>query len=86
MKENLENNNNIIGEAPPTAIHDDDKELEAINYDCTECFASIKILSINEENNDIKFKCINNHIKEILINEYTHFIALIAISIYVINV
>ena len=69
MKENLEENNNIIREAPPTAIYND-KELEAINYDCTECFALIKILSINEENNDIKFKCINNHIKEILIKEY----------------
>ena len=42
-----------------------------INYNCTECSSPIEIISINENECSIEFKCINNnHNKKISINEY----------------
>ena len=42
-----------------------------INYNCTECSSLIEIIFINEKDNIIKFKCIdNNHEKEMNIKEY----------------
>ena len=49
---------------------DYEKDLDDINYDCIDCSSLIEILSINEEKYDVKFRCINNHNKEILIREY----------------
>ena len=34
-------------------------ELTEINYNCTECSSPIEIFSINENTNEIEFKCIN---------------------------
>ena len=41
-----------------------------IYYNCTECSSAIEILSINEEENLIEFKCNNNHKIKMSINEY----------------
>ena len=41
-----------------------------IGYNCSECSSLIEILSINEDNNTIKFNCINNHKNNIKIKEY----------------
>jgi hypothetical protein len=67
MEDKLEGNNNNNEIAPPTPIGDEAK-IKVINYDCTECSLLIEILSIND--NNIKFRCINHHNKEILIKEY----------------
>ena len=46
-------------------------ELNEINYNCTECSSPIEIISINENECSIEFKCINNnHNKKISINKY----------------
>ena len=48
-------------------------ELNDIYYNCTECSSIIEILSIDEQNNTIEFKCINkdkNHKIKININDY----------------
>ena len=50
-----------------------EKELDNIYYNCSECSSLIEIISINEKNNIIKFKCNNknnNHNKEMIIKEY----------------
>ena len=58
----------------PTGNDDNEIKLEVIHYNCTECSSLIEILSINEENNTIEFKCMNkenNHKnKTISIKEY----------------
>ena len=42
-----------------------------IYYNCTECSSLIEILSINEYNNSIEFKCLNQNKKQIMsIKEY----------------
>jgi len=41
-----------------------------IGYNCSECSSLIEILSINEDNNTIKFNCVNNHRNKIKIKEY----------------
>ena len=57
-----------LDEAPPTP-----KPIE-IYYNCSECPSIIEILSINQENNTIEFKCLNKdmiHEKKImLIKDY----------------
>ena len=46
-------------------------QLNEINYNCTECPSSIEIISIDEKESNIEFKCINNnHTRKMLINEY----------------
>ena len=49
-------------------------DLDDINYNCMDCSSLIEILLINEENNIIRYKCINNHYKDILIKEYLKYI------------
>ena len=47
------------------------KQLNELYYNCTECSSSIEILSINEKEGNIEFKCSNNnHIKKISIKDY----------------
>ena len=64
---------NTSDAAPPT-LRPEDIELNEISYNCSECSSLIEILLINEDNNIIKFKCLNkikNHnIKVMPINEY----------------
>ena len=46
-------------------------ELNNKYYNCTECSSSIEILSINEKEGIIEFKCMNNnHRKKLPIKEY----------------
>ena len=46
-------------------------ELKEIYYNCPECSSSIEILSINEKESSIEFRCINNnHQRKMLIKEY----------------
>ena len=45
--------------------------LKEIYYNCPECSSSIEILSINEKESSIEFRCINNnHQRKMLIKEY----------------
>ena len=47
------------------------KQLNELYYNCTECSSSIEILSINEKEGNIEFKCSNNnHIQKISIKDY----------------
>ena len=69
MEGNIDEKNQLNEVAPPTPIGNTN-ELDVMNYFCTECSSLIEILLINDENYDIKFRCINNHNKEILIKEY----------------
>ena len=58
--------NNEQGESREEKI-----QLNNIYYNCIECPSYIEILSINEKEGIIEFKCINNdHIKKISIKEY----------------
>ena len=50
-----------LNEAPPL-------ESNKIYYNCSECPSIIEIISIDEDN--IKFKCNNNHKKEMKIKDY----------------
>ena len=49
-------------------------ELNNISYNCAECSSMIEILSINERNNIIEYKCLkknnNEHNKIMQIKEY----------------
>ena len=46
-------------------------ELNEIYYNCTECSSTVELISINETECSIEFKCIkNNHYKKIPIKEY----------------
>ena len=46
-------------------------QLNEIYYNCTECSSSIEILSINENESNIEFKCIkNNHQRKMSIKDY----------------
>ena len=56
----------------PAATPQSEIELSNIYYNCTECSSMIEILSINEENNIIEFKCLNKeHEKKVMpIKEY----------------
>ena len=49
-----------------------ENESEKLYYNCTECDCEIEILSLEDKDNlnSLKFECINNHIKEISINDY----------------
>ena len=47
-----------------------EKELDYLYYNCTECPSLIEIISINENNNNIRFKCEKDHNKKLLIKEY----------------
>ena len=38
-------------------------KLNEIYYNCSECSSSVEILSINEKESNIEFKCINNNHK-----------------------
>ena len=62
MDDNRENN--IINSAPPASSYDINNNSY---YNCTNCLSFIEILSINEEDNTIEFKCSNikdDHSKE----------------------
>ena len=74
MEDIIKGNNNIINEIAPPTPTGNETDTKVINYDCTECSSLIEILSINEINNNIKFRCINAHNKEILIKEYLKYI------------
>ena len=45
-----------------TAESSEKFQLKEIYYNCTECSSSIEIISINEEESTIEFKCPNNTI------------------------
>ena len=47
-----------------------EKELDNIFYNCTECSSFIEILLIKENENSIKFKCEKKHKKDMPIEEY----------------
>ena len=57
---------------PPSSIQNEEKNNNKnMCYHCSECSSLIEILSINENNNIIEFKCIKNHGKLIMtINDY----------------
>ena len=56
---------------PPPPIQKE-KVLYNIGYNCSECSSPIEILSINEEENELSFRCIknNSHCKKIKVGEY----------------
>ena len=70
---NKKNDFNTSDAAPPT-LKPEDVKLNEINYNCSECSSLIEIFIINEDNNIIKFKCLNktkNHNTKVMpINEY----------------
>ena len=46
-------------------------KINEIYYNCTECSSIIEIISINEKENIIEFRCVNNnHRKKLPIKEY----------------
>ena len=54
-------------DAPIPSPNSQFNEIEINNniyYNCTECSSLIEILSINEYNNIIEFKCLNQHKNE----------------------
>ena len=67
--ENLYDKNNKFEFAAPTPIPEE-KELNNLYYNCSDCPSLIEILSINENDNIIKFKCVKNHSKKMLIKDY----------------
>lgn len=71
--ENSEYYNKVFIDAPPPTPHFQGELLKNINITCTECPSDIEILSVNEEQHEIKFRCLNNKshgIKNMNINEY----------------
>ena len=74
MEKFLNQKESIIYEAPPPSLCLDIYTSNNIYYNCTECSSLIDIISINEEENIIEFKCLNkkdNHGKKIMsIEEY----------------
>ena len=45
--------------------------LNELYYNCSECVSPIEIISINEKESNIEFKCIyNNHKKKVSIKDY----------------
>ena len=54
----LNENDNELGESIEQNI-----QLNNIYYNCNECSSSIEILSINEKESIIEFRCINNNHK-----------------------
>ena len=67
----------IDGDEQIKSLSNDSKILDKLDcYNCTACSYPVEILSINDKENKIKFKCLNpnkkdNHgIQEIAINEY----------------
>ena len=50
---------NNVESAPPTPGFEKE-ELKNIYYNCTQCPSLIEIISIDENNNTIEFKCLNN--------------------------
>ena len=52
------NQNININDAPP-ATPEPQIDINDLYYNCSECPSLIEILSINEENNIIEFKCLN---------------------------
>ena len=64
-------NEYILNDAPPPTPDYEEIEFDNIYYNCADCTSLIEILSVNEENNMIKYKCINkNELKIMKINEY----------------
>ena len=61
MKMNTKKEENDMNEAPPL-------ESNKIGYNCSECSSTIEIISVDED--DIEFKCNNNHNIKIKIKEY----------------
>ena len=49
----------VMDDAPPTVKIPYNVDINNCCYNCTECFSLIEILSINEDNNIIEFKCLN---------------------------
>ena len=69
MIENIKEND----PAPPTPqLGIMQSNINNMGYNCSECSSLIEILSINEDNNTMKFNCINNnnHNNNIKIKEY----------------
>ena len=46
-------------DAPPPTPKNSEIELKNIYYNCTDCSSLIDIISINDDNNTIEFKCLN---------------------------
>ena len=58
--ENDKTENMLFYPAPPTPLLEEE-DLSNIYYNCTECPSLIEIISINENNNVIEFKCLNKN-------------------------
>ena len=62
---------NYINERNESWESKEQMELNEIYYNCSECSSSVEILSINEKESNIEFKCINNNHKiKMLIKDY----------------
>ena len=74
MSENIKKKEFSLNDAPPPAPEEIEEIINNQYYNCSECSSIIEILSLNENNNIIEFKCINknhNNSKKIMeINEY----------------
>ena len=69
MNKNIEINSNDAPPVTPRPLNENNDNL----YCCSECSSLIEISSINEEENIIEFKCLNNNdhnIKRMPINDY----------------
>ena len=65
----MSNENNYMNETRESSEHM--LQLKEIYYNCTECSSDIEILSLNEKEYTIEFKCIeNNHRRILPIKEY----------------
>ena len=58
--ENDKTENMLFYPAPPTPLLEEE-DLSNIYYNCTECPSLIEIISINENNNILEFKCLNKN-------------------------
>ena len=70
LNNKFENNHNDLSPETPEPLIDNNVKF----YNCTECSSLIEILSINEDNNIIEFRCLNkdchNAKKTMSIKEY----------------
>ena len=67
VKDIIKNEKDNCIDSPPPPIQKAELK-DNLGYNCTECSSLIEIISIDEEN--IDFKCLNNHNKKLKINFY----------------
>ena len=69
---NEENNDKSFIDVPPATPLLSKESLKEFCYTCTECPSTIEIISINESENSIKFKCLNveSHGKKLHLKDY----------------